>query len=434
MERISRPQGMQVSVDPERIRTNLAAFARIGYGGDGMQRLAYSRADLRARQLLTHLMQTLELDVRVDAIGNIFGRRPGSGPDDVPAILVGSHLDAVPGGGRFDGSTGVVAALEVIAALRDAGYTTRHPIEVVSFACEESSRFGKGTIGSGVVAGAYPPAEILGLRDVNGVTLSQALQRLGMDPTTVSSARLAPGSYAAYLELHIEQGRVLEQDASPIGIVEGIAAPTRFWLRLTGRADHSGATPMSLRADALTGAAEIILAVERRASEIQNVVGTVGVVRLQPGVMNVVPGWVELGVDVRAAVSEDKRRLVTQVQADIEYIARVRGLSFEIEMIADEEPVTLHDELINLLEQCCGQRGYRSLRMVSGAGHDAMHMAGICPAGMVLVPSRHGISHAAAEWTDLDDLTHGVQILVDATLALAHMHQAATWLDDIESR
>jgi len=414
---------LSLRVNRERIRAHLAAFARIGYGGDGMQRLAYSRADLRARQLLTHLMQTLDLEVRVDAIGNIFGRRLGSGPDSAPAILVGSHLDAVPGGGRFDGSAGVVAALEVVAVLRDADITAHLPIEVVSFACEESSRFGRGTIGSGVVAGAYRSSEILGLRDAQDVTLSQTLQRLGLDPTVVDGARREPGSYAAYLELHIEQGRVLEHAAVSIGIVEGIAAPTRFWLRLTGRADHSGATPMSLRADALAAAAQTILAVEQRAREAPGVVGTVGVARLRPGVMNVVPGWAELGIDVRAASNEDKRRVVASIMTDVKAIADARDISFEIEMIADEDAVTLHSDLVALLEQCCRQRAYRALRMTSGAGHDAMHMARICPSGMVLVPSQHGISHTAAEWTDLDDLTNGVQILVDATFALAHVHQ-----------
>lgn len=417
-------QLVRLDVDPERIRSNLRAFARIGYGGNGMQRLAYSRADLRARQLLTHLMHSLDLEVRVDAIGNVFGHMAGSARDRLPPILVGSHLDAVPGGGRFDGSAGVVAALEVVSVLRNAGCATRHPIEVVSFACEESSRFGKGTIGSGIVAGTYRSDEVLGLPDARGVTLSQALRRLGMDPTTVDSARRGPGSYAAYLEVHIEQGRVLEQAGSPIGIVEAIAAPTRFWLRLTGRSDHSGATPMSIRVDALAGAAEVILAVERRARDVPGVVGTVGVARLQPGVMNVIPGWVELGIDIRATASEDKRNVVALVQADIVDIAANRGLSPSIEMISDEEPVALSGDVAALLEQCCQRRGFPALRMPSGAGHDAMHMAGICPSGMVMVPSRHGVSHAAAEWTDLDDLTYGIQILVDAALSLAHIDQS----------
>src|SRR5215218_9513410 len=294
------PQGAP-GVDAGRIQEWLRAFARIGYSADGgMRRLAFSRGEFRARQLLIHLLERTGLRSRLDGIGNCFGRLPGAREPDAPPILLGSHLDTVPGGGRFDGAVGVVAALEVAATIRERGIATRHPIEVVSFAGEESSRFGRGTIGSGILAGTWAADEILALRDANGTRLGQVLARLGVTPAAVAASRRAPGDFAAFLELHIEQGRVLEEAGVALGVVEAIAAPCRLRLRLTGRADHSGATPMPLRRDALAGAAEVVLAIERLAAASNGVVGTVGTLRVEPGAINVVPGQAELGIDIRA--------------------------------------------------------------------------------------------------------------------------------------
>ena len=407
-------------VNPERIRANLRTFARIGYSPDGgINRLAFSRSDLRARQTLVHLLASLGLRTTIDGIGNVFGRLPGGDDPRLPPILVGSHLDTVPGGGRFDGSLGVVAAVEVAAVLREHAATTRHPVEVVSFSCEESSRFGRSTLGSGVVAGVWDAAEILELTDVRGVRLGQVLQRLGLDPNRVASARRQPGDFAAYVELHIEQGRVLEEARAPLGIVEAIAAPTRLRVRLTGRADHSGATPMTLRRDALAGAAEVVLAVERIARSIPGVVGTVGTLAIEPGAINVVPGRADLAIDVRGTVSADKRHAVDEIQEAIAAIAAARGLTASRDVMSDEEPVRLDPRVVDTLERLARERGIPATRLASGAGHDAMQMARLCPTGMLMVPSRGGISHNRAEWSELDDIVTGIQVLLDATLALA---------------
>lgn len=405
-------------VDPERIRANLRAFARIGYTSDGgMRRLAFSRAELRARQLLLHLLGTLGLRPRVDAIGNVFGRLPGR-DDTLPPVLVGSHLDTVPGGGRFDGAAGVVAALEIAAALRDADWRPRRPFEVVSFVGEESSRFGRGTLGSGVLAGVWDPAEVVALRDARGITLGQELRRVGLDPARVGEARGAPGAVAAFLELHIEQGRVLEASGARLGIVEAIAAPTRLILHLTGRADHSGATPMGLRHDALAGAAEVVLAVERNARAVAGVVGTVGTLHVEPGAINVVPGRVDLGIDVRGVVAADKHRVVVAIRREIDAIAAARGLVAELVTTSDEEPVTLAPDLVARLEAYARARGLAVQRLASGSGHDAMQLAKLGPAAMVMLPSRGGISHNRLEWTDLDDIARGTQVLLDLVLEL----------------
>jgi beta-ureidopropionase / N-carbamoyl-L-amino-acid hydrolase len=409
----------QLSVNPRRIESNLRAFARIGYSPDGgMSRLAFSRADLRARQLLLHVMHNLGLATRVDGFGNVFGRLEGTEPS-LPPLLIGSHLDAVPGGGRFDGSIGVAAALEVVALFRERQLSTRYPLEVVSFASEESSRFGRGTLGSGIVAGAWEPEQILDLTDAKGFTLRRALQRAGLDPDKVTRARRAPGDFLAYLEMHIEQGRVLEDAQAQIGVVEGIAAPTRFRVQVEGQADHSGATPMGLRRDALTGAAEIILSVERLAQEAGNVVGTVGAARVDPGAINVVPGRVDMLVDVRSIDGTAKAVVVDRIRGAIDAVALARDLRTSIQILTDEQPVRLDRRVIATFARLCEERAIPWRRMMSGAGHDAMHIARLCPAGMILAPSRNGISHHRAEWTDLKDIVAGAQVFADAAFEIA---------------
>lgn len=406
-------------VDPARIRSYLKAFAAIGYSASGgMRRLAFSKNDLRARQLLTHFMGNLGLDTRVDGFGNVFGRLAPVSDRDIPAVLVGSHLDAVPGGGRFDGAVGVVAGLEATAIVRDHIEITDRTLEVVSFSCEESSRFGRGTLGSGIMTGVWGADDVLQLRDGQGQTLARVLARVGLDPECLGAVRRPADDFVAFLEMHIEQGRVLEETPASIGVVDTIAAPTRFRLTLAGQADHSGATPMHLRRDALAGAAEVILAVEHCAKAEPGVVATVGTVRVDPGAINVVPGSVDLGIDIRSTNSAAKRTAVGQIRQEVERVCAGRGLSSSLELLTDEEPVTLDPRVIQTLEHSSQAREFSYLRMPSGAGHDAMHMATLCPTGMVLVPSRDGISHNAAEWTDFDQIVQGIQVMVDTTVEL----------------
>lgn len=409
----------KAEVNPDRIRANLKDFATIGYSASGgMNRLAFSRADLRARQLLVHKMEILGLDTRVDEIGNVFGRLSGEANRSHAPVLVGSHLDTVPGGGRFDGALGVVAGLEAAAVVREYIDLTHYPLEIVSFSCEESSRFGRGTLGSGIVAGTWDPDEILLLSDAQGRKLADVLRRVGLDPAEVRSARRRPGDFTAFLEIHIEQGRVLEEMDIKVGIVDTIAAPTRIRLSIAGQADHSGATPMSLRRDALTGAAEVILAVERLSRSMSGVVGTVGTVRVQPGAINVVPGQVELGIDIRATVGSDKRLVVDRLHQEIEQVSHERELAASLDVLTDEEPVALDPRMMGILERSAEDGSISSIVMPSGAGHDSMHMATICPTGMLLVPSVDGISHHSSEWTELDDIVAGIQVLVDATIQI----------------
>jgi hydantoinase/carbamoylase family amidase len=254
------------------------------------------------------------------------------------------------------------------------------------------------------------------LRDANGLTLHQVLVHLGLDAARLPSVRRKPGDYSAYLELHIEQGRVLEESGARLGVVEAIAAPTRLRVDITGRSDHSGATPMSLRRDALSEAAEIILAVERIARDMPPVVATVGIIRAEPNVMNVVPGRVELGIDIRSTDLTRKSKVAAVIHQQIGTISEARGLQFGVCVLSDEAPVTLAPKLVEVLESRAVERDIRILRMSSGAGHDAMQMARICPAGMLMIPSRAGISHNREEWTPVEDVALGIQVLLDSVV------------------
>ena len=407
------------TVNPDRIRQRLQAFARIGYQPDGsVTRLAFTRADLQARELLIHNLSSLGLDVRIDPFGNVFGEWPGVDPTVAP-VLTGSHLDTVPSGGRFDGSLGVVAALEAVSVLDDAGIELPRSVQIVSFSCEESSRFGVGTLGSALIAGGMSPTEALNLEDSDGVSIAEALTAAGFDPDTLDSTRRQTGDFRAFVELHIEQGRVLEEAEQSVGIVASIAAPTRFRVEVSGRPDHSGATPMHLRNDALTGAAEMILLIERAARESDSSVGTVGTLRVIPNAMNVVPGRVVFDVDLRGGDKEDKQQVVDRVDAGVDEIATRRGLAVTRQVLTHQDPVAMSPEIVEMLVQHSAARGTGHRRMLSGAGHDAMQMARICPAGMVLVPSSQGISHAREEWTDPELAVPGIQALVDTVIELA---------------
>ncbi len=406
-------------IDAGRVRERLQSFARIGYQRDGsVTRLAFTRADLQARELLLHYLAALGLKVRIDAFGNIFGERTGSDPTLAP-VLAGSHLDTVPQGGRFDGSLGVVAALEAVSLLTGAGVDLPRSVQVVSFSCEESSRFGVGTLGSALVAGSVAPGEVLALEDRDGLSIYAALTSAGFRPDELDSVRLQPQAVRAFVELHIEQGRVLEEAEQSVGIVTSIAAPTRFRVEVTGRPDHSGATPMALRKDALTGAAEMILLIERTAGESESSVGTVGTLRVTPNAMNVVPGNAVFDVDLRGGDREDKQQMVARVEQGIKEIALRRSLTVSSQPLTHQEPVEMDSEIVELLTRHCAARGIGQRQMLSGAGHDAMQMARICPAGMVLVPSSAGISHSRDEWTDPELAVPGIQALVDTVIDLA---------------
>jgi beta-ureidopropionase / N-carbamoyl-L-amino-acid hydrolase len=424
MQKIT-PESGEVTINKRRLLRDLNAISRIGIGDHGgVTRLVFSIKEFRSRQLLIHLMQQAGLTIHIDRIGNIFGRLK-SANGNVRAVLVGSHLDTVLHGGKFDGTLGVIAALEAIRTLKENKIKLSAPVEVVCFIGEESSRFGYSTLGSSLVAGEVCGSDLDNAVDAQGTKLEDVLASMGINRRNLRSLQRDPSTVKAYLELHIEQGPILEAKKKPIGVVTSIAAPTRFKVVFIGQADHSGTTPMEMRKDALVAASEVIVAVEkicRRYSRMEKgrVVGTVGAMKIEPGVINAIPGKAELSVDIRSITAASKRRAVRLVQRKIHEIARRRGVGVEILPIRDENPVPLDGQLVHLLKECCETRNVAFEVMPSGAGHDAMQMAKIAPAGMLFIPSRRGISHSPLEWSDPEDICLGTQLLLDAVVRVAN--------------
>jgi beta-ureidopropionase / N-carbamoyl-L-amino-acid hydrolase len=413
------------TIDKRRLMRDLNAIGRIGIGDHGsVTRLVFSIKELRSRQVLIHLMRQAGLKIHVDAIGNIFGRLDGADPK-APALLAGSHLDTVIHGGKYDGPVGVIGALEAVRTIRENKITLRAPLEVVCFIGEESSRFGFSTLGSSLVAGEVHPKDLTNAVDAQGTKLADVLSSLGISPRNLSRLARDPKSMKAYLELHIEQGPILEAKAKRIGLVTSIAAPSRFKIVFTGQADHSGTTPMEMRKDALVAAAQLIEYVEkisRKFSSMEKgrVVGTVGAMKIEPGVINAVPGRAELSIDIRSTSAQAKDKVARRVKQRGAAIARNRGIAIEVLNIRAEEPVPLDKRLLRITRQLCDEKAIDYEIMPSGAGHDAMQMAKITPAGMIFIPSRRGISHNPLEWTDPDDIALGAQLLMETMIRVGN--------------
>jgi hydantoinase/carbamoylase family amidase len=358
--------------------------------------------------------------VRLDGIGNLIGRVEGE-VAGAPAVALGSHVDSVPRGGRFDGAMGVIAALEVVRTIKEARLPLARPLEVLVFTAEESSSFGVSTIGSSVMAGTAEPDRLLALVDRGGQRLGDILARFGMTRDDVAAARRSPGEVGHYLELHIEQGRVLKEAREQVGVVQAIAAPCRLRIRYEGRADHSGATPMDLRRDALVAAAHLVTFVEEacRVAGPAPVVGTVGILDVRPGAINVIPGEATLWVDLRSTSLQARSARRDAVVARARALAAERGLGCSVATLMDDPPVVLDAGTTELLAAVCAAQAVAWRRMDSGAGHDAMQMAAIARAGMLFVPSQEGISHNPREWTSLPEIVTGAQVLLEATARLA---------------
>ena len=400
------------AVNKARVENLLTGLAKFTASEQGVTRLAYSPLDREAQNWLLEQVKDLGLSIREDAVGNVFLRREGE-DSTLPAVAAGSHLDTVIHGGAYDGMCGVVGALEALYMLRDA--KLMRSIEVLIFRAEESSRFGFATMGSKLLTGAATVAKLSTGDKKGDISFEEALRQWGCDPARAADAIIAPGSYASFSELHIEQGKVLEEKGIKIGIVRNIAAPTRFKIHIQGMADHSGATPMGMRRDALVAAAKLILAVNEAAEDekAHGTVGTVGVVEVEPGSINVVPGAVTLWVDVRGVEPGSIRRTLEDIQAEAENVTVTDRVGVRIEMLTTDSPVPLSETLAEQTEGVCRELGYSFLHMNSGAGHDAMHMAKITPTTMIFIPCRAGISHNPAEYADIEDICHGITVLAN---------------------
>lgn len=385
--------------------------------GDGMSRLAYTSQDKTARELFIKRCQEAGLSVRVDAIGNIFARREGSEPN-LPAIAFGSHLDTVINGGQFDGILGVLGGLEVIRSLNDENIKTKHPLELIVFECEESSRFNIATLGSKVMCGKLGYEKLKDVKDFTGREIGEIFSEFGIDIKRIEEAKNLEPNYKGFFEIHIEQGPLLDNEKIQIGVVSAIAAPHRFSVRVIGQSQHSGTTAMKYRNDALCAAAEIILAVEKIAKDnSQNsVVATTGNCSVKPGVMNVVPGETTLLIDLRGINLQTREDAYAQIISHINKIEEKRGVKCEIKQLGFDTPCKLDERLINLIASEAKGLNLSYEIMPSGAGHDAMHMAEICPTAMIFIPSKDGISHNPSEFSKWDDIENGLNLLKNVIL------------------
>lgn len=398
-------------IQKERLQKDFDAMAQLTGLGEGVNRLAFTDADWEGRQYIIDCMNDAGLDVEIDGFGNVIGYKVGTNPD-LPVVMVGSHTDSVPNGGNYDGVVGVLSAIEAVRSMIDDGFEQEHTIAVVDFMCEESSRFGAATLGSKAMRGKLTLNDLHRLVDTQGISLYDSLKERKLHPDAIESmAYNRP--VKAFIEMHIEQGKVLEHEQKQIGIVSGIAAPERFYVTIRGNADHSGATPMNLRHDALCGSSKIILGIEEVTSmqEEPPVVGTVGIAEVVPGAMNVIPGAVKLGVDIRSISKVARDSVVFLIKELIDVIAEKRGLSYTIEPISKDHPVSMHPLMVKEIERAVTSLQLEYMIMPSGAGHDAMHWDEVAPTGMIFIPCRDGISHNSAEFAAMDDIVAGAEVL-----------------------
>ncbi len=414
-------------VNAERLRRRLEELSVFGRpaGGtfaDGVSRTGFSAADVAAREHVLAQMRTLELAPAVDAAGNIRGRRAGASAG-LPPILFGSHIDSVRGGGNFDGDVGSMSALEVVATLAEHRVPTRHPLEVVIWAAEESN-YGSGLHGSRMAVGQLEPGEWDRVQD--GVRKADALRRIGGDPDRIAEARREPGSFHAYLELHVEQGGRLDREGVPIGIVEGIVTIDDYDVVVRGFANHAGTTPMAGRKDALVAASEVVLAVRAVAtSEPGAQVGTVGQLSLVPGAPNVIPGEVRMTVEFRDLDGARVTRLGQALQQRVGQIAAETSTAIEITHSSRHEGARTHPRIQEAIAGAAAARGLRTVRLPSGAGHDAQMMARLGPIGMIFVPSVGGISHSPRELSRWEDCAQGADVLLGTILELDALDRIA---------
>lgn len=376
--------------------------------GGGIARLAFSEADFKAREFLISLLKKHEFLVEIDAVGNIFAKFQTKENAVKKPICVGSHIDSVVNGGIYDGTLGVMAGFEAILSIKENGVRLNRPLWLIVFVCEESSRFKIATIGSKILASKLGISELQKLKDENEISVFEAMENFGLDPKNLASCVLQKGDFKAFLELHIEQGPVLENKNLKIGFVNGIAAPIRNNIKIIGNADHSGATPMNMRRDALTCAAEIILMAEKMTKNFKTAVATIGVIKAVPNVLNVVPGKVNLGLDVRDINRADLRNLNSQILNSVSEICQKRGLKYEINELCNDSPVVLDSEPIEIMQEFANELKVQNMVLPSGAGHDAMHMKEIAElVGMIFIPCKGGISHNIAEEIDFADAILG---------------------------
>lgn len=412
-------------VDRDRLERNIsktAAFGKVPVeSGHSRTVLTGTEPNKQAREYFVEQLEKAGLDVRIDEVGNIVGRWVSATADpNASAVASGSHLDSVPMGGIFDGVLGVYGALEAVRAIQESNTTLHRPIDVVCFTEEEGSRFSDGVLGSSVATTQRSVNDALSLTDEDGTTLEQALVDIGFK----GEDRVDASNWDSWLELHIEQSERLEKEHASVGIVTSITGTIRCLIEVIGEANHSGSTTMNDRQDALTAASELVLDLEDTTNEVvenhgDTVVGTVGKFDVEPNAINVVPGKVQLGVDVRDVQYETMEYIIRQIEESVAEIERKRDVVATFERPYDIKPIEMADRCVNTLCTVANTSGISSMKLHSGAGHDTMHVAKVTDAGLIFAPSYRGFSHSPQEWTDWSSCTAATQVLTGALADLA---------------
>ncbi|WP_230292401.1 Zn-dependent hydrolase [Croceicoccus sp. Ery5] len=422
---MTTPDGSNLPrIDIGRIESDINAIARFGFNEEdrGVYRQGFSAEDMAARQWLRDRMEELGLAHRMDGAGNVIGRFGGGSWDDKdakPAIVIASHLDSVPAGGIFDGVLGVVAGLEVIRTMQDAGITPNHPIEVIATS-EEEGRFG-GMLGAQALTGNLTREWLENAADEHGLALKDAMAEAGLDYLQALHAYRRPETLHAFLELHVEQGPVLDTEKTTIGVVEGISGVFKWMVKLKGKADHAGTAPMHLRSDALMGmvdfAHEIPRIIDEEGTDKSRI--TIGHVALKPGFPHTVPGEADFTIVGRDLDEDVMKRLADACRKVLESISRRHGLKFDYEQMSWLAPAYCDEGIVAMIERNTKALGYSYKVMPSGAGHDVQFFTALTRTGLIFVPSVGGISHAPDEWTHWSDIERGAQLLCNCVMELA---------------
>lgn len=411
---------MRIAVNISRFKQDFDAMSQIGRTAEGgASRLAFSIQEQTAREFVKQRMHEAGLNPFMGPSGNLHGRRLGV--ESGPAVATGSHSDSVENAGHFDGVVGLLGAIEVMRSINDAGIQTRRSLEVISFLAEEPNRFGISCFGSRALCGKIDRTLLYGRSDSKGETLSSALSKLGISAQEIMELNPENYRYHSFVEIHVEQGRMLYDSKIPLGLVTEIVGAYRYRVTFKGQADHSGGTPMDSRRDALTAAAEAILAVERICRKYQDcdIVGTVGVIHVSPCAINVIPGECNIIIEVRGRTHFPKSTPVAEIKEAIQNISDQRKIEVNIETLMEDESKPLSPRILQALEQGAAELGYPCLRMPSRTGHDALQMAELSEVGMIFLPSREGVGHHPSEWTDIGDIEKGLQLLATTLVNLA---------------
>ncbi|GAB3790667.1 allantoate amidohydrolase [Virgibacillus kimchii] len=411
---------MLKGINAERMEERMKKLEQFHEPGTSYTRRSFTAAYHKGREFLAEEMKKCNLSVRIDPAGNLIGRRNGRDPS-LPTIMIGSHTDTVMNGGRYDGIAGVMAAIEIACSLNENEMMLNHPLEVVDFLAEEVSAFGAGTIGSRGMAGRLT-SDILSLQDAEGRILSEMIKEAGGEPQRLNKQLLNKGDVKAFLEMHIEQGPVLEHENKDIGVVTGISGIRRYQVKVIGKQGHAGTVPLNGRKDALVAASKMAVCLREKVLEYKvnddSLVGTVGVFNSYPNHANVIPGEVVFQFEIRGLQEITMEKVISSLITEFNETAKYEGCAVEYKELTVSQPVISDDGLVSLLRKSSEQLGYAYKNMSSGAGHDTIHMAAISPVAMVFIPCKEGLSHHPDEFTTMEQIKKGTEVLGHTILEL----------------